>query len=553
MIRPPPRSSSTGAAAGRAHQPPGPARGAVAGGVPDAVRAAPRRAAPRRPAAGGAAPAAPRAHAPRAAKPEPREACCSLPARSWKKTLIVVSHDREFLNSVTTDIIHLHDERLHYYRGNFAQVRPALAALARAPGVLARGGGGRGERLHRFAAALRGWGLRAPLPAAAVCLLLGCMLARQQRRRCPGVSHTQVFHTQLPTSPRASILPQFEEMYEQRRREANKEFEKYQKQLKAAKKSGSKAAADKVRRPPGQAALGWRAAHARPAVAVPAAGGSRSARRHTHAAPAPDISSPQPPTAPPSSPHTHTGGEGSQGQAEAEGQVAGRRRRGGGGRRRAPPVERLHRAFCLPRAHGAAAAAAAAHRRRVRLGVLCCWAGCWVALGLVLAGRAVAAAVCTAAGSRTSPCWAPPPGLASHPPLLPASFLCSSKCPGRDDFWHACTSQHRCEEPHLPPSPPPPHSFKYPGRDDFGMRNMNIGIDMGSRVAIVGPNGAGERAAAAAVGPLAAAGRAREGRQPGRPPCAPAARGRCAATVAGAGVPRKQAGEPGGPPAAAPR
>lgn len=35
-------------------------------------------------------------------------------------------------------------------------------------------------------------------------------------------------------------------MYEQRRREANKEFEKYQKQMKAAKKSGSKAAADKV-------------------------------------------------------------------------------------------------------------------------------------------------------------------------------------------------------------------------------------------------------------------------------------------------------------------
>ena len=42
--------------------------------------------------------------------------------RRWKKTLIVVSHDREFLNSITTDIIHLHDERLHYSRGNFAQV-----------------------------------------------------------------------------------------------------------------------------------------------------------------------------------------------------------------------------------------------------------------------------------------------------------------------------------------------------------------------------------------------------------------------------------------------
>jgi ATP-binding cassette, subfamily F, member 1 len=33
---------------------------------------------------------------------------------------VVVSHDRGFLNEVTTDIIHLHDEALHYYRGNFA-------------------------------------------------------------------------------------------------------------------------------------------------------------------------------------------------------------------------------------------------------------------------------------------------------------------------------------------------------------------------------------------------------------------------------------------------
>ena len=35
-------------------------------------------------------------------------------------------------------------------------------------------------------------------------------------------------------------------------------------------------------------------------------------------------------------------------------------------------------------------------------------------------------------------------------------------------------------------------SFKYPGRDDFGLEDLNIGIDMGSRVAIVGPNGAGK-------------------------------------------------------------
>ncbi|GFH15032.1 uncharacterized protein HaLaN_11186, partial [Haematococcus lacustris] len=34
--------------------------------------------------------------------------------------------------------------------------------------------------------------------------------------------------------------------------------------------------------------------------------------------------------------------------------------------------------------------------------------------------------------------------------------------------------------------------FKYPGRDDFGLQGVNIGMDMGSRVAIVGPNGAGK-------------------------------------------------------------
>ena len=34
--------------------------------------------------------------------------------------------------------------------------------------------------------------------------------------------------------------------------------------------------------------------------------------------------------------------------------------------------------------------------------------------------------------------------------------------------------------------------FKYPSRDDFGLKNLNIGIDMGSRVVIVGPNGGGK-------------------------------------------------------------
>lgn len=37
----------------------------------------------------------------------------------WKKTLVVVSHDRDFLNTVCNEIIHLHDLKLHMYRGNF--------------------------------------------------------------------------------------------------------------------------------------------------------------------------------------------------------------------------------------------------------------------------------------------------------------------------------------------------------------------------------------------------------------------------------------------------
>ncbi|KAK1649407.1 hypothetical protein QYE76_067212 [Lolium multiflorum] len=78
----------------------------------------------------------------------------------WKKTLIVVSHDRDFLNTVCNDIIHLHDKSLHVYRGNFDD---------------------------------------------------------------------------------------FESGYEQKRKEMNKKFEIYEKQMKAARKTGSKAAQDKVK------------------------------------------------------------------------------------------------------------------------------------------------------------------------------------------------------------------------------------------------------------------------------------------------------------------
>ncbi|CAH8437623.1 unnamed protein product [Schistosoma rodhaini] len=37
----------------------------------------------------------------------------------WKKTLLIVSHDQSFLDNVCTDIIHLDQRQLFYYRGNY--------------------------------------------------------------------------------------------------------------------------------------------------------------------------------------------------------------------------------------------------------------------------------------------------------------------------------------------------------------------------------------------------------------------------------------------------
>uniref|UniRef100_A0A2S2QXM6 ATP-binding cassette sub-family F member 3 n=2 Tax=Sipha flava TaxID=143950 RepID=A0A2S2QXM6_9HEMI len=39
--------------------------------------------------------------------------------QTWQSTLLVVSHDRHFLDSVPTDILHLHTQRIDTYRGNY--------------------------------------------------------------------------------------------------------------------------------------------------------------------------------------------------------------------------------------------------------------------------------------------------------------------------------------------------------------------------------------------------------------------------------------------------
>lgn len=45
---------------------------------------------------------------------------CLLPLpQTWQSTILVVSHDRNFLNAVVTDIIHLHSQRLDSYRGDY--------------------------------------------------------------------------------------------------------------------------------------------------------------------------------------------------------------------------------------------------------------------------------------------------------------------------------------------------------------------------------------------------------------------------------------------------
>lgn len=43
--------------------------------------------------------------------------------QGWKKTLLIVSHDQSFLDNVCTDVVHLDNKKLHYYKGNYTMFK----------------------------------------------------------------------------------------------------------------------------------------------------------------------------------------------------------------------------------------------------------------------------------------------------------------------------------------------------------------------------------------------------------------------------------------------
>jgi ATP-binding cassette subfamily F protein 1 len=60
-------------------------------------------------------------------RPLPRQAVIWLDdyLQRWKKTLLVVSHDQDFLNSVCQEILHIEDLKLISYKGNYDSFKRA--------------------------------------------------------------------------------------------------------------------------------------------------------------------------------------------------------------------------------------------------------------------------------------------------------------------------------------------------------------------------------------------------------------------------------------------
>ncbi|PAV90629.1 hypothetical protein WR25_12199 [Diploscapter pachys] len=46
--------------------------------------------------------------------------------QTWEGTILTVSHDRKFLNTICTDIVHLHTRRLEHYKGNYDQFEKTM-------------------------------------------------------------------------------------------------------------------------------------------------------------------------------------------------------------------------------------------------------------------------------------------------------------------------------------------------------------------------------------------------------------------------------------------
>ena len=41
--------------------------------------------------------------------------------QTWSSTILVVSHDRSFLDEVPTDMLHIHSQRIDTYKGNYSE------------------------------------------------------------------------------------------------------------------------------------------------------------------------------------------------------------------------------------------------------------------------------------------------------------------------------------------------------------------------------------------------------------------------------------------------
>merc|ERR1712141_615356 len=52
--------------------------------------------------------------------------------KTWPSTLLVVSHDRNFLDEVPTDMLHLHSQRIDSYRGNYTEFVNTMAEKLKA-------------------------------------------------------------------------------------------------------------------------------------------------------------------------------------------------------------------------------------------------------------------------------------------------------------------------------------------------------------------------------------------------------------------------------------